>query len=119
MEINEFEWLFAGAVLMGALKPVLEMLIKFIKTLFRGHDWIRGQDTQAELLEELRAQTEQRFAEVNETHKKAIRDIKEEQTIIIYGNLACLKGLEEQGCDGPVHEAIEKLEKYLNRKAHE
>ena len=29
------------------------------------------------------------------------------------------KGLQEKGCNGPVTEAINKIEKYLNAKAHE
>jgi len=49
---------------------------------------------------------------------KDIQEIKAEQTILTYGVLACLKGLAEQGCDGPVHEAIDQIEKYLNQKAH-
>lgn len=48
-----------------------------------------------------------------------IASIKSEQTLIVYGLLACLKGLAEQGCDGPVHDAIDKIEKHLNQKAHE
>ena len=31
-----------------------------------------------------------------------IKVIKEEQSILTQGVLACLKGLKEQGCDGPV-----------------
>lgn len=45
--------------------------------------------------------------------------IKEEQTLLTYGVLACLKGLKEQGCNGPVTDAIDKIEKHLNKKAHE
>lgn len=45
--------------------------------------------------------------------------LKEEQCILTYGILACLKGLKEQGCNGPVTEAVEKIEKHLNRKAHD
>lgn len=48
-----------------------------------------------------------------------IISIKEEQTLLTYGVLACLKGLKEQGCNGPVTEAINKIEKHLNKKAHE
>lgn len=48
-----------------------------------------------------------------------IRAIKEEQTILCYGVLSCLKGLKEQGCDGPVTKAIDDLEKHLNKSAHE
>jgi hypothetical protein len=49
---------------------------------------------------------------------KEIQEMKEEQAILTYGILACLKGLKEQGCNGPVTEAINKIEKHLNEKAH-
>ncbi len=48
-----------------------------------------------------------------------IRAIKAEQGLLTYGVLACLKGLKEQGCNGPVSEAIGKIEKHLNQKAHQ
>ena len=47
-----------------------------------------------------------------------IKALKEEQTVICYGVLAALKGLREQGCNGPVTKAIEEMEKHLNKKAH-
>ena len=49
---------------------------------------------------------------------KIIESIQEEQTVQCYCILACLKGLAEQGCNGPVHEGIERMEKHLNKKAH-
>lgn len=45
--------------------------------------------------------------------------IRKENTLLTYGVLACLKGLEEQGCDGPVKAAIDKIEKDLNLRAHD
>ena len=48
-----------------------------------------------------------------------IKSLKEEQTMLTYGVLACLKGLSEQGCNGPVSEAIGKIEQHLNQRAHE
>ena len=48
-----------------------------------------------------------------------IKAIKEEQQLLTYGILACLKGLKEQGCNGPVTEAINKIDKHLNQRAHE
>lgn len=48
-----------------------------------------------------------------------IKALKEEQTVICYGVLAALKGLKEQGCNGPVTDAINTIEKHLNKKAHE
>lgn len=47
-----------------------------------------------------------------------IKALKTEQTLICYGVLASLKGLKEQGCNGPVTEAINKMEKHLNVEAH-
>ena len=48
-----------------------------------------------------------------------IEELKEEQCLLTYGILACLKGLKEQGCNGPVTEAVDKIEKHLNKKAHD
>ena len=47
-----------------------------------------------------------------------ISSIKEEQSILTKGVLACLKGLKEQGCDGPVTTAIIEIEDHLNKEAH-
>ena len=48
-----------------------------------------------------------------------IADLKEEQCLLTFGILACLKGLQEQGCNGPVTEAVNKIEKHINKKAHD
>ena len=53
-----------------------------------------------------------------EKQDRDIKDIKEEQLILTIGVLACLKGLAEQGCDGPVTDAIGRLEAHLNEQAH-
>lgn len=54
-----------------------------------------------------------------ELQDEKIKSIQEEQQLLTYGVLACLKGLREQGCNGPVTEAINKIDKHLNAKAHE
>ena len=48
-----------------------------------------------------------------------IEKMKGEQCLLTYGILACLKGLKEQGCNGPVTEAIDKIEKHINKQAHD
>ncbi len=48
-----------------------------------------------------------------------IESLKAEQCLLTYGILACLKGLKEQGCNGPVTEAITKIEKHINKQAHD
>lgn len=50
---------------------------------------------------------------------KEIEKMKSEQCLLTYGILACLKGLKEQGCNGPVTEAINKIEKHVNQQAHD
>lgn len=71
-------------------------LIALATYLFKGYDFVKRQKEQDEV----------------------IKDILEEQQLLTYGVLACLKGLKEQGCNGPVTEAVNKIEKHLNEKAH-
>lgn len=47
-----------------------------------------------------------------------IKAMKEEMCLLTYGVLACLQGLKEQGCNGPVTAAIDKIEKHINQEAH-
>lgn len=60
-----------------------------------------------------------KFYERDKRQSKTIKAIQAEQTLICYGVLACLKGLKEQGCNGPVTAALEKMEKHLNQAAHQ
>lgn len=60
-----------------------------------------------------------KFIERDRQQVRTIKDMQEEQTLLCYGIRACLQGLVEQGCDGPVHDALDKLDRHLNKKAHE
>lgn len=88
----------------AVLAAVIAIITNFAK-LVRWMDKQKKQDTD---IQALRA-----------THISDMDAIKEEQTLLVYGILACLKGLKEQGCNGPVTEAINKIEKHLNQKAHQ
>lgn len=59
-----------------------------------------------------------RFVSRQKKQDKELAAMCEEQTIMCFAILACLKGLREQGCNGPVSEALGKLEKHLNKQAH-
>lgn len=59
------------------------------------------------------------FVQRQKKQDEVIHDMQAEQALLTYGVLACLKGLKEQGCNGPVTEAIMKIEKHINEKAHE
>ena len=61
---------------------------------------------------------DERIQKLEQHHEDDVASLKEEQTLLVYGILACLKGLKERGCNGPVTEAIDRYEKYLNQKAH-
>lgn len=53
-----------------------------------------------------------------EKQDEEIRQIKEEDTLICYGLIACLDGLIQLGANHNVPIAKEKLDKYLNQQAH-
>lgn len=79
----------AGAVV-GAVSVLVALVVKMVR-------WVDRQKAQDSELE----------------------DVEEELTLLTYGVLACLKGLKEQGCNGPVTETINKIEKHMNKKAHD
>ena len=76
---------------------VLGAIVTIMKYYNKGYDLVRHQKEQ----------------------DKFIKDTQEELTLLTYGVLACLKGLHEQGANGPVTEAIDKIEKHINKKAHD
>ena len=60
-----------------------------------------------------------KFVERNKKQDEELKAIRKEQTMICYGVLACLKGLKEKGCNGPVTDALNMIEKHLNKAAHD
>ena len=56
--------------------------------------------------------------ESNKKQGEVIKEMQEEQTIICYGLRGALQGLIEKGCDGPCKDALQMLDKHLNRSAH-
>lgn len=56
--------------------------------------------------------------ESNKRQSAEINAMKEEQTIICYALQGALQGLIEQGCDGPCKDALNMLQKHLNKTAH-
>nr|DAJ57924.1 MAG TPA: Cell-membrane associated Mucin15 [Bacteriophage sp.] len=59
-----------------------------------------------------------KFIERDKRQQAEIATIKKEQSMICYGQMACLRGLRELGCNGQVTEALNKMEKHLNQAAH-
>lgn len=86
---------------------VLGALITIGTVAYKAVKWFQQQDKQTKDIEELRKQD-----------KENLKQLNDEMCLLTYAVLACLKGLKEQGCNGPVTEAIGKVEKHINQKAH-
>ena len=87
---------------------VVAAVIALVAAFSKGVRWVDRQKQQDCDIKSLR-----------DKHNSDMDSMKQEQTLIVYGLLACLKGLKEQGCNGPVTEAINKIEKHLNQMAHQ
>lgn len=51
--------------------------------------------------------------------EKENHNIKRENALVIYALGACLDGLHQQGCNGKVTEAMDRISKYINNAAHD
>jgi len=121
MELST-QTVIAGAALIGAAVA----LYKYFANVVR---YIDHQKEQDKLIADISAKLASReekcqlsFANQQTRERYELESFREEVNselcVINYGLLACLKGMQEQGCDGPVTDAISKLEKHLNQKAH-
>jgi len=121
MEITAQTIITASAIVGAAIA-----LYKYFAQSVR---FIDRQKEQEKVVEDIKSQLAKReekcqlaFANQQTREKyelEAFREeVNDELCVINYGLLACLKGMKEQGCNGPVTDAIQKLEKHLNQKAH-
>lgn len=90
-----------AAAVLGAFIALLTAAYGVVK-------WFQKQEKQTTDIEALR----KKQADDN----KALQD---ELCLISYAMLACLDGLKQQGCNGAVTAAHDKLEKHLNQRAHD
>lgn len=60
----------------------------------------------------------EKTAQLDEKQDEAIKELKKEQTLLCYAVTACLDGLHQQGCNGQVTDALNRMSKYLNQQAH-
>lgn len=88
------------AAFLGALATILTGLYKGFRFLERQKE----QDAE--------------IRELKEKHTEDIENIQKEQCVMCYTLLAVLDGLMQQGANGEVTKAHEKLQKHLNKTAH-
>ncbi len=101
------------------LSAVLGAIGGFVTMGWKLFKWVNHQKEQDQTIAEMKTHYDKEIEDLKNKHQIDTHAIQEEQTLVIYGLLACLKGLQEQGCNGAVTEAIGKIEKHINQKAHE
>lgn len=105
---------FLTALLGGS--GIVGLLFWAIKRTIERRDERRK--AEAERMEDTRSKITT-LLEHNQRVDATLQAMAEENTLQCYCLLAALRGLEEQGCDGPVKDGINRLEKHLNKRAHE
>ncbi len=98
---------------------ILTALSGFIALAWKLFKWIDHQKEQDHEIIRIEQKAENEIKALRELHERDHKESLDEEALVIYGLLACLKGLKEKGCNGPVTEAINKIEKHINQKAHE
>ena len=91
----------------------LTVIVGFFVTIIK---WYKKNFTDRFLKIEERIDT---IETMEKNYRKELQDSKEERFILLKGQLACLKGLSEQGINGPVSQGIKDLEEYMIKKSHE
>lgn len=86
--------------LIGALGIILGVIIGFVK-------WLSKQEKQTSDIKELK-----------DHHDEDLKTVQEELCVVNYAVLASLDALIQNGYNGMVTEAREKLQKHINKKAH-
>lgn len=99
MTINTDVIVEIGKIL-GAVGVIAGVVFAFVK-------WILKQDKQSKDIKDLR-----------NNHDEDLKDIQEELCVLNYAVLAALDALKQQGYNGGVTDARDKLEKHINNKAH-
>ena len=88
------------AKVIGALSVIIGVIFAFVK-------WLGKQEKQSEDIKELK-----------EHHNDDLKNVQEELCVVNYAVLASLDALIQNGYNGKVTEAHDKLQKHINKKAH-
>ena len=93
-------------------------IILVVQRFAKGVRWFDKQEKQSTDIEDLKTQHDADVEALRQELAEEIRKNNVELQILTRGILACLKGLQEKGCNGPVTDMAREIEEYLNTKAH-
>jgi hypothetical protein len=88
------------------ISPIVLLYKSYKKNIARRLDY----------LERRQKELEQHIADIRKEYAKSFTEFKDNDHVIITGLIACLEGLVEQGCNGPVKAGLKELKTYLIRK---
>ncbi len=97
---------------------VVTATVLLVQRFAKGVRWFDRQEKQSTDIEELKHQHDADVEKLENAMAEEIRKNNQELQILTRGILACLKGLQEKGCNGPVTDTAQEIEEYLNAKAH-
>ena len=129
MEAVTFNDLVRLAVVVAGIWGFCKIVGEIVKTINARHDKEQKWDGMADSLRKERDEdvckynaqlTQIRLSQedIRQEFDEKVREIKQEQYLIVECLRAVLDGQRQQGCNGKVSEAIENLDDYMVKKAH-
>jgi len=100
------------AALIGAVGGIWAAVYAIIK-------WFQKQEKQSTDIAELKELHKKDCEALQKKESDDLKVLNDELCVLSYAMLACLDGLKQQGCNGEVTKAHDRLEKHLNQKAHD
>lgn len=91
-----------------ALAAGIAAIIAIVKYITGAHDQVKKWN-----------EYDKKLTDMQTDYNDKISDIKKEQCMQTYVLMAILDGLKQLNCNGPVTEAQEKLNKFINKQAHD
>lgn len=130
MESVTFNDLTRIAIVIMALWAFYKVVTEIIKAINAKHDREQRWDAMAGDLKNEREKDvekyEKQLADIRNQNEDMrtdfeakLQEIRAEQYIMIETLRAILDGLHQQGCNGPVTEAMNNLDDYIIKKAHD
>ena len=107
-EINGGYLMYVDAQTILTIGSIVTMIGALFGLTFKVHKWYLKQEQQTEDISNLRKQ-----------HTQDMKRINDEDALICYSLFACLDGLQQLGANHTVPVAKDKLDKYINQRAHE
>lgn len=101
----ESQTIITFAALLGAVGSIFGVI-------FSAYRWYLRQDAKDRELEE-------RLSKLKTETEEEVKKIKAEECLLCYGISACLDGLMQLGANHTVPIAKDRIDKYLNKQAHD